>query len=64
LIALYEQKIFVQGVIWRLNSYDQWGVQLGKLLADVIYPELNGNAKNTHDASTSALIETYRTKKK
>src|SRR6266853_2858763 len=42
LIALYEHKIFVQGVIWNINSFDQWGVELGKELAQVIYPELKG----------------------
>ena len=56
LIAMYEHKIFVQGVIWRLNSFDQWGVQLGKVLADKILPELKGQAKNTHDCSTAMLI--------
>lgn len=64
LIALYEQKIFVQGVIWRVNSYDQWGVQLGKLLADAIYPELTGTAKNRHDVSTASLIAEYNGRKK
>ena len=44
LIALYEHKIFVQGVIWQINSYDQWGVELGKKLAGAILPELAGDA--------------------
>jgi glucose-6-phosphate isomerase len=57
LIALYEHKIFVQGVIWNLNSYDQWGVELGKQLASRILPELGADADaSSHDASTNALI--------
>ena len=61
LVALYEHKIFVQGVIWNLNSYDQWGVELGKQLASRILPELHANAPVTsHDASTNALINYYR----
>jgi glucose-6-phosphate isomerase len=57
LIALYEHKVFVQGVIWNINSYDQWGVELGKQLARAILPELKtkGPVKN-HDASTNGLI--------
>jgi glucose-6-phosphate isomerase len=61
LIALYEHKIFVQGVIWNLNSYDQWGVELGKQLASRILPELHADAPvDSHDASTNALINHYR----
>ncbi len=61
LIALYEHKIFVQGVIWNLNSYDQWGVELGKQLASRILPELHADAPVAgHDASTNALINYYR----
>ncbi|OYZ30300.1 MAG: glucose-6-phosphate isomerase [Hydrogenophilales bacterium 17-64-65] len=61
LVALYEHKIFVQGVIWNLNSYDQWGVELGKQLARRILPELQADATVTsHDASTNALINHYR----
>jgi glucose-6-phosphate isomerase len=61
LIALYEHKIFVQGVIWNLNSFDQWGVELGKQLASRILPELHADAPvDTHDASTNALINLYR----
>jgi glucose-6-phosphate isomerase len=60
LIALYEHKIFVQGVIWRVNSYDQWGVELGKQLAGVILPELkSGVVSNGHDASTRGLVEYF-----
>ncbi|MEN8178398.1 MAG: glucose-6-phosphate isomerase [Pseudomonadota bacterium] len=65
LIALYEHKIFVQGVIWRVNSFDQWGVELGKQLAGVILPELMDADKNAeHDASTSALINYFRRHRK
>ncbi len=61
LIALYEHKIFVQGVIWGVNSYDQWGVELGKQLAGVILPELEGETPVTgHDASTNGLINYYK----
>jgi glucose-6-phosphate isomerase len=61
LIALYEHKIFVQGVIWNLNSYDQWGVELGKQLASRILPELHADEQvSGHDASTNALINYYR----
>ncbi len=57
LIAMYEHKIFVQGVIWDINSYDQWGVELGKQLAKVILPELQTDTDVTsHDASTNGLI--------
>ncbi|MDP3421490.1 MAG: glucose-6-phosphate isomerase, partial [Thiobacillus sp.] len=61
LIALYEHKIFVQGVIWNLNSYDQWGVELGKQLARRILTELHADEPaSDHDASTNALINYYR----
>jgi glucose-6-phosphate isomerase len=57
LIALYEHKIFVQGIIWNVNSYDQWGVELGKKLANAILPELRASgAVSSHDASTNGLI--------
>jgi len=56
LIALYEHKVFVEGVVWGLNSFDQWGVELGKTLAAVVLPELTGAASNPHDPSTTALI--------
>lgn len=62
LIALYEHKIFVQGIIWRIHSFDQWGVELGKVLAAGIQPELDV-AKSTsasHDASTRNLIDFYK----
>src|SRR3569832_2463979 len=61
LIALYEHKIFVQGVIWQINSFDQWGVELGKQLAKRILPELEGDhAVTAHDASTNGLINYYK----
>ena len=62
IIALYEHKVFVQGSIWRVNSFDQWGVELGKVLAKRIIPELSGAkpAKTAHDSSTNALIARYR----
>ncbi len=59
LIALYEHKIFVQGVIWNIYSFDQWGVELGKQLAKVVLPELTGQL-GEHDSSTQQLIEYYR----
>ena len=59
LIALYEHKIFVQGVVWNIYSFDQWGVELGKQLAKVILPELSG-AEGDHDGSTGQLIRYYR----
>lgn len=61
LVALYEHKIFVQGIIWNINSFDQWGVELGKQLAKRILPELSGNTEATeHDVSTNGLINHYR----
>jgi glucose-6-phosphate isomerase len=64
LIALYEHKIFTQGIIWQINSFDQWGVELGKQLAKVILPELGGNGKIArHDASTNGLINHLRSRR-
>ena len=63
LIALYEHKIFVQGIVWNIYSFDQWGVELGKQLAKVILPELEG-AEGHHDASTEQLIRYYREHKR
>ena len=61
LIAMYEHKIFVQGVIWNIFSFDQWGVELGKQLANQILPELTGNEEVTsHDSSTNGLINAYK----
>jgi len=64
LIAMYEHKIFVQGVIWDINSYDQWGVELGKQLAQVILPELRQTDDvSSHDVSTNGLINYYRNRR-
>jgi glucose-6-phosphate isomerase len=65
LVALYEHCVFVQGVIWELDSFDQWGVELGKVLAQRIIPELTGESKSppAHDSSTNALIRRYRQRK-
>jgi glucose-6-phosphate isomerase len=62
LIALYEHKVFVQGVIWNVNSFDQWGVELGKVLANRIVPELESEKEPEldHDSSTNTLIKKYR----
>jgi len=61
LIAFYEHKIFAQGIIWDINSFDQMGVELGKVLAKAILPELkSGETITTHDASTNLLINTYK----
>ena len=66
LIALYEHSVFTQGVIWDIDSFDQWGVELGKVLAKRIVPELEmgGDAPLAHDSSTNALIRRYRQFKK
>ena len=61
LIAMYEHKIFVQGVIWNIFSFDQWGVELGKQLAGRILPELrNDEPVRSHDSSTNGLINAYK----
>jgi len=61
LIAMYEHKIFVQGIIWNINSFDQWGVELGKQLAKAILPQLQGDGEiNNHDSSTNGLINYYK----
>ena len=60
LIALYEHKIFVQGILWDIYSFDQWGVELGKVLAKAILPELQGTSTLNHDDSTNRLINYYR----
>src|SRR6516225_5699539 len=63
LVALYEHNVFTQGAIWRIDSFDQWGVELGKVLAMRIVPELNSTDALKHDSSTNALIERYRAAK-
>jgi glucose-6-phosphate isomerase len=64
LIAIYEMKIFTQGAIWNINSFDQWGVELGKALAKAILPELDGSGDVTsHDSSTNGLINYYKANK-
>src|SRR6266700_407852 len=62
IIALYEHKVFVQGTVWSIDSFDQWGVELGKALANKIIPELQGAGEPelAHDSSTNALIQRYR----
>ena len=60
LVALYEHAVFVQGAVWGINPFDQWGVELGKVLAQRIVPELAAGAEPRHDSSTSALIRRYR----
>ena len=61
IIAMYEQKIFVQGVIWNIFSFDQWGVELGKQLANRILPEISHDLPVTsHDSSTNGLINAYK----
>ena len=62
LVALYEHIVFTQGVVWHIDSFDQWGVELGKVLALRIVPELDAAAtsKLGHDSSTNALIRRYR----
>jgi glucose-6-phosphate isomerase len=62
LVALYEHSVFTQGVVWGIDSFDQWGVELGKVLANRIIPELRGTTEPQlqHDSSTNALIGHYR----
>jgi glucose-6-phosphate isomerase len=62
LVALYEHSVFTQGAIWGIDSFDQWGVELGKVLAKAIIPELQAGSepKLRHDSSTNALIRRYR----
>ena len=60
LIALYEHKTFVEGVLWGVNSFDQWGVELGKVLAKTIQAELEGGQAQPHDPSTTALMARVR----
>jgi glucose-6-phosphate isomerase len=65
MIALYEHKIFVQGIIWNIFSFDQWGVELGKQLANKILPELGDDIEiKSHDSSTNGLINKYKQMRK
>jgi len=66
LVALYEHSVFTQGAIWNIDSFDQWGVELGKVLAQKIIPELESHPEPplTHDSSTNALIRRYRARRK
>ena len=65
LVALYEHKVFTQGVVWGINSFDQWGVELGKVLADTILEELGDpTVELGHDPSTNAQIESYRAQRR
>ena len=61
-MALYEHSVFTQGTIWNIDSFDQWGVELGKVLASRIIPELESKAEPPvdHDSSTNSLIKRYR----
>jgi glucose-6-phosphate isomerase len=65
LVALYEHSVFTQGTVWGINSFDQWGVELGKALAQRIVPELTGRSEPdlAHDSSTNALIRRYRSRR-
>lgn len=60
LVALYEHRIFVQGVIWNIYSYDQWGVELGKILAKTVLSDIQGPEISSHDGSTSALLHKFK----
>ncbi len=62
LVALYEHSVFTQGAVWQINPFDQWGVELGKVLAQRILPELDGppGPALPHDSSTNALVRRYR----
>ena len=65
LVALYEHSVFTQGAIWAIDSFDQWGVELGKVLAQRIVPELTAatEPKLQHDGSTNALISRFRARR-
>jgi glucose-6-phosphate isomerase len=66
LVALYEHSVFTQGVIWNIDSFDQWGVELGKVLAQRIVPELESKDETSlgHDSSTNSLIRRYRNRRR
>jgi glucose-6-phosphate isomerase len=65
-VALYEHSVFTQGTIWQIDSFDQWGVELGRVLANRIIPELDAADEPSlnHDSSTNALIRRYRNRKR
>ena len=65
LVALYEHSVFTQGAVWNIDSFDQWGVELGKVLAQRIIPELESpkEPQLAHDSSTNALIRRYRARR-
>ena len=60
LLAIYEHKVFCQGVLWNINSFDQWGVELGKQLATPIFTQLGGSDASAQDPATRHLIDKYR----
>ena len=60
LVAMYEHKIFVQGVIWNIYSFDQWGVELGKQLAKQVLSDIDNDKMTSHDSSTKTLLERYK----
>lgn len=64
LVALYEHKVFVQGILWRLNSFDQWGVELGKKLAKSILSEIESGKARDHDESTTGLLTEFLNRSK
>jgi glucose-6-phosphate isomerase len=66
LVALYEHSVFTQGIVWQIDSFDQWGVELGKVLAQRIIPEVEGarEPELKHDSSTNRLIQRYRKMRK
>jgi glucose-6-phosphate isomerase len=63
LVAMYEHKIFTEGILWNIYSYDQWGVELGKVLADAVLDDIEGNKMTGHDASTNQLLKQFLSKK-
>jgi glucose-6-phosphate isomerase len=63
LVAVYEHKVFCQGIVWGINSFDQWGVELGKQLATKILGELEGGEAQVHDGSTEGLMNWYKSKR-
>ena len=64
LIALYEHKIFTQGIICQINNFDQWGIEFSKVLANVILTDIKGETDNKHDSSTNSLIKIFKSNKK